>query len=52
MIKLKPKDVVLVGRLIIKLFRYSSHGYDKEERKDLADDLTEVLVELLETLRK
>jgi len=52
MIKLKPKDILLVSRLIIKLFRYSHSGYDKEERKDLADDMTEVLVELLETLRK
>lgn len=47
MIKLKPKDIVIISRLIIKLFRYSRDGLEKEERKDLADDLTEVLVELL-----
>ncbi len=52
MIKLKPKDIVLVSRLIIKLFRYSRHGYDKEERRDLADDLTELLVDLLESTRR
>ena len=52
MIKLKPKDVVLISRLIIKLFRYSSHGFDKEERRDLADVLTEVLVDLLESTRR
>ena len=47
MIKLKPKDAVLISRLMIKLFRYSKDGLTKEERRDLADDLTEVLVEIL-----
>jgi phenylpyruvate tautomerase PptA (4-oxalocrotonate tautomerase family) len=47
MTKIKPKDAVLIARLIIKLFRYSRDGLDKEERRDLADDLTEILVELL-----
>jgi len=47
MIKVKPKDAVLIAKLMIKLFRYSKDGLTKEERRDLADDLTEVLVELL-----
>ena len=47
MTKIKPKDIVLISRLIIKLFRYSRDGLDKEERGNLADDLTEILVELL-----
>ena len=47
MIKIKPKDIVLTSRLIIKLFKYSRDGLNKEERMDLADDLTEILVELL-----
>lgn len=47
MTKIKPKDAVLIAKLMIKLFRYSKDGLTKEERRDLADDLTEVLVELL-----
>lgn len=46
-IDMKPKDIVLISRLIIKLFRYSRDGLNKEERMDLADDLTEILVEIL-----
>jgi len=49
MTKIKSKDIVLISRLIIKLFRYSRDGLDKEERGDLADDLTEILVEILST---
>ena len=49
MIKIKPKDIMFISRLIIKLFRYSRDGLDKEERIDLADDLTEILVEILST---
>ena len=52
MIKLKPKDIVVISRLVIKLFRYMRDGLDQEERKDLADDLTEVLVEVLSSVRK
>jgi phenylpyruvate tautomerase PptA (4-oxalocrotonate tautomerase family) len=47
MTKVKPKDAVLIAKLMIKLFRYSKDGLTKEERRDLADDLTEVLVEIL-----
>jgi phenylpyruvate tautomerase PptA (4-oxalocrotonate tautomerase family) len=49
MTKIKPKDIVLISRLIIKLFRYSRDGLNKEERMDLADELTEILVEILST---
>lgn len=52
MTRIKPKDIVLISKLVIKLFRYSKDGLDQEERKDLADDLTEILVEVLSTLRK
>jgi len=47
MTKVKPKDIMFISRLMIKLFRYSKDGLTKEERRDLADDLTEILVELL-----
>ena len=47
--KLKPReiDIIKISRLIVKLFRYSRDGLEKEEREELADELTEIIVDLL-----
>ena len=45
--KLKPKEVLTISKLIVKLFRYAKDGLDKEEREELADELTDIVVELL-----
>ena len=47
MTKIKPKDIVLISRLIIKLFRYMRHGLDRDERIELANDIADVVAELL-----
>lgn len=41
--KIAPK----LMNLVIKLVRYSKDGLDKEEKKDLAGDLFEIALELL-----
>lgn len=47
--KVKPRDIdiIKISRLIVKLFRYSKDGLDKEEREELADELTDIVVDLL-----
>ena len=45
--KLKPKEVLTISKLIIKLFRYAKDGLDKEEREELADELTDIVVEVM-----
>ena len=50
-IDMKPKDIVLISKLILKLFRYMKNGLDRAERRDLADDLTDLLVEILTDLK-
>ena len=45
--KLKPRDVIIISKLIVKLFRYAKDGLDAVEREELADELTDIVVELL-----
>ena len=51
MIKNKPKEIVMISKLMIKLFRYMREGLDIDERKELADDLTDLLIEIIESTR-
>jgi hypothetical protein len=40
-------DAVKISGLIIKLFRYMRHGLDRDERIELANDIADVVAELL-----
>ena len=45
--KVKPKEVITISKLIIKLFRYAKDCLDASEREELANELTDIVVELM-----
>lgn len=47
MVKLSNKTILLISKVIIKLFTFMKGGLSKEEQLALADDLADIAGELI-----
>lgn len=47
MVKLSDKTILLISKVIVKLFTFMKGGLSKQEKLELADDLADIAGELI-----